>query len=179
MKRTFAGMLAAMLACAMLAAPVRAAYDASADTGAETVPADQEAQDEGELPALEEESVVDADEMASAAGLNPEEMQDDFSALWGVTGPTWEEDTADEVDGIVLFGEEAADETDGTPDYIFLSDRDYEPDSKAGHGSLMQNLAPNGKTIQLLVNGTPTEFEKGMGAHATSTLIYEIGRAHV
>ena len=175
MKRTFAGMLAAMLACAMMAAPVRAAYDASADTGAETVPAEQEVQDEEELPALEEESVVDADEMAGAAGLNPEEMQDDFSALWGVTGPTWEEDTADEVDGIALFSEEAADEIDGTPDYVFLSDRAYEPGSKAGHGSLMQNLAPNGKTIQLLVNGTPTEFEKGMGAHATSTLIYDIG----
>ena len=147
MKRTFAGMLAAMLACAMMAAPVRAAYDASADTGAETVLAEQAVQDEEELPALEEESVVDADEMAGAAGLNPEEMQDDFSALWGVTGPTWEEDTADEVDGIALFSEEAADETDGTPDYVFLSDRDYEPGSKAGHGSLMQNLAPNDKTI--------------------------------
>ena len=174
MKRTVAGLLAAMLAFSMMAAPVGAAYDASAETGTETVPAEQAEQDEAELPAPDEESVVDADEMAGAAGLDPEEMQDDFSALWGVSGPAWEEDTADEVDGIALFSEEADDETDGTPDYIFLSDRAYEPGSKAGHGNLMQNLAPNGKTIQLLVNGTPTEFEKGMGAHATSTLIYDI-----
>lgn len=171
MKKTIAGMLAAMLAVSMLAAPVGAAYDAAPGTEA----ADQNGTaDEAELPDLEDESVQDAEDMAGAAGLDIDDMQDDFSDLWDVTGPDWgdEDAAADAVDGLALYDEDAE---DGTPDYVFLSDRDYEPGSKAGHGNLMQNLAPNGKTIQLLVNGTPTEFEKGMGVHATSTLIYDIG----
>lgn len=175
MKRTFAGVLAGVLALSMLAVPARAAYDAAdtTDVSTETAAAQAETAGQGdeELPAPAEESVVDAADMAGAAGLDAESIQDDFSALWGVTGQNWDENTADEVDGIALFSEEA----DDSDDYVFLSDRDYEPGSKAGHGDLMQNLAPNGKTIQLLVNGTPTEFEKGMGAHATSTLIYDIG----
>ena len=175
MKRTFAGVLAGMLAFSMLAVPVRAAYDAADVTDAGTEAASAEQTDDGQedeaLPPVAEDSVVNADDMAGASGLDTESMQDDFAALWDVTGPAWDEDATDQVDGIALFSEDA----DTTPDYVFLSDRDYEPGSKAGHGSLMKNLAPNGKTIQLLVNGTPTNFEKGMGAHATSTLIYDIG----
>ena len=177
MKRTFAGALATMLAISMLATPMSAAYDAADETDAGTEPAQVQTEaepepteePEEELPPIEETSVVNAEDMAGAAGVDLDAMQDDFSALWGVTGDSY--DAMDEVDGIALYD---AGDAPAQANYLFLSDQDYDASSKISHGSFMRNLAPNGKTIQLLVNGTATPFEKGMGAHATSTLIYDV-----
>ncbi len=60
----------------------------------------------------------------------------------------------------------------------YLSDMEYEGESKVGWGSITldSNLETqyNNGLITLLVNGKKTYFLKGISAHATSTLIYNI-----
>lgn len=63
--------------------------------------------------------------------------------------------------------------------FIFLSDLDYlqdEKESYVGYGNISKNTNPNGGPIQLLVNQKVTTFGKGMGAHADSSLVYDIGK---
>ena len=58
---------------------------------------------------------------------------------------------------------------------IYLSDIEYDRNkSSAGWGSIKKDTNPNGGTIKLLVDGEAIEFKKGMGAHATSTLVYDV-----
>ena len=60
----------------------------------------------------------------------------------------------------------------------YLSDIDYEPESNVEWGSITldSNLETkyNNGLITLLVDGTKTYFLKGVSAHATSTLVYNI-----
>lgn len=58
--------------------------------------------------------------------------------------------------------------------YVYLSDIQYQDGSKAGWGNIQQNKNTDGGKISLIINGTRTYFEKGMGAHAASTIIYDI-----
>ncbi|MGL5381108.1 NPCBM/NEW2 domain-containing protein [Clostridium sp.] len=57
---------------------------------------------------------------------------------------------------------------------VYISDLDWEGTSSVGWGSFMRDKSPSGGVISLIKDGEPTQFEKGIGAHAQSTLIYDI-----
>ncbi len=57
---------------------------------------------------------------------------------------------------------------------IYLSDIDYTSDSRSGWGSLLKDKTSNNSKISVKIEGAYYTFEKGMWAHATSTLIYDI-----
>jgi len=62
-------------------------------------------------------------------------------------------------------------------DYIYLSDLEYESKmSKAGYGKIMKDANSDGKTIKLLVDGEVLEYKRGIGAHATSTVVYDLSK---
>ncbi len=75
----------------------------------------------------------------------------------------------DDESEIVLLSIEAKEEDD----VLYLSDIDpvY---SYIGWGYLRKDLSPSDTVITLRVNGAVTSFEKGLGAHAESTLIYDV-----
>lgn len=61
--------------------------------------------------------------------------------------------------------------------YYYISDLEYITEnnwSYSGYGSLMKDKNTSGGTISLLVDGTRVYFSKGMGAHASSLLTYDI-----
>lgn len=60
-------------------------------------------------------------------------------------------------------------------DFVYLSDIPYDnKQSKSGWGNLLKDQASNGSKITIRYeNGTWT-FDKGMWAHATSTLVYDL-----
>lgn len=60
--------------------------------------------------------------------------------------------------------------------FLYLSDLEYEPESRPGWGSIQKDKDVEGGTITLKVNQTVTYFEKGMGAHATSNIIYNVSQ---
>lgn len=170
-KRLIAGLLAAMLAAAILATPFSAA--AEDQTQPQAAESTVEVQEES---TSDDPTVHDARELMENAGLgdvSAEQMQGDFDAL--VPGEQQDlpaDQTGDMLDGFALFSLEQPAQS---ADYMFLSDVAYDPSSTIRHGSFMVNKAPSGNTIRLKVNGVETQFTKGMGAHATSTLIYDIG----
>lgn len=58
---------------------------------------------------------------------------------------------------------------------LYLSDIDYDSDlSNTEWKSIMKDANTDGVAIRLIVNGEVSTFDKGMGAHATSTLVYDI-----
>ena len=60
---------------------------------------------------------------------------------------------------------------------IYLSDLNYEADkSRPGWGGIRNDRNPDGGKITLIVDDEVTEFERGIGAHATSTVVYDISR---
>ena len=60
---------------------------------------------------------------------------------------------------------------------IYLSDLAYiKSQSDVSWGSIKVNQNIDGGTISLIVDGEKTEFTKGMGAHATSNLVYDISQ---
>lgn len=60
--------------------------------------------------------------------------------------------------------------------FDYLSDLE-ETSSSVGYGKLTKDKAISGKTITLLRNNEPVTFEKGLGAHASSSIVYDIGEA--
>ena len=62
--------------------------------------------------------------------------------------------------------------------FCYLSDIQYRSDSSVGWGAITydKNLdsSKNGGMINLIVDGQKKQFFKGISAHATSTLIYDI-----
>lgn len=58
---------------------------------------------------------------------------------------------------------------------LYLSDIDYDTNlSNTEWKSTMKDANTDGVAIRLIVNGEVSTFDKGMGAHATSTLVYDI-----
>ena len=58
---------------------------------------------------------------------------------------------------------------------VYLSNIDYDNKmSKTDYKYITKDSNTDGNKIKLLVNGEVTEFYKGMGAHATSTLVYDV-----
>ena len=76
------------------------------------------------------------------------------------------------------------DDTGKELDHLYLSDISYKS-AKSGHGSILMDKTASNTQITLMIHGASTAFEKGIWAHATSEIIYdltnynEIGRAHV
>lgn len=71
--------------------------------------------------------------------------------------------------------------TTKTMDVVVTSDFDYVTDlqevtgeSFSGWNGVRKNLAPQGTKITLLNNGLPVTYEKGLGAHANSQVVYDI-----
>lgn len=62
-------------------------------------------------------------------------------------------------------------------DELYLSDIEYvRNQTSTGDGAVKINQNNAGGTISLIVNNTVKEFEKGIGAHATSTVVYDVSR---
>ena len=60
-------------------------------------------------------------------------------------------------------------------EYLYLSDIDYiESQSRAGWGSILKDQANGGSKISVKVEGAFYTYDKGMWAHATSTIVYDI-----
>lgn len=60
-------------------------------------------------------------------------------------------------------------------EFIYLSDIDYiETESKSGWGSLLKDKTSANGRIQIKINGGAYSFDKGMWAHASSILMYDI-----
>ncbi|WP_304428031.1 discoidin domain-containing protein [uncultured Clostridium sp.] len=60
-------------------------------------------------------------------------------------------------------------------DCIYLSDIDYIANqSSAGWGNIKEDVNLDDEVIKLLVEGAEMEFEKGIVAHAPSTIVYDI-----
>ena len=61
--------------------------------------------------------------------------------------------------------------------YIYLSDIEYDTSkSNTAYGEIVKDLNHKKETIKLNVAGKVVEFDKGMGAHATSTLVYNLSQ---
>lgn len=62
-----------------------------------------------------------------------------------------------------------------TNETVFLSNISYDTKMSAtDYKHITKDTNTDGKKIKLLVDGEVVEFEKGMGAHATSTLVYDL-----
>ena len=62
-------------------------------------------------------------------------------------------------------------------DYYYISDMNYITEnnwSYTGYGNIMKDKNTDGGKISLLIEGTRVYFSKGMGAHASSLLTYDI-----
>jgi len=60
-------------------------------------------------------------------------------------------------------------------EFIYLSDIDYiASESKSGWGSLLKDKTSSNTKISVKVEGSAYSFEKGMWAHASSVLVYDI-----
>ena len=114
-------------------------------------------------------------EQAGNGDVTTEEMRNDFESVTSasVSLMSIDEDSASTITDST---------TSVTSNYgidlskcVFLSDINYiEDQSSVGYGKIMTNTNINGGLIQLLVDGTAQTFPKGMGAHANSTLVYDI-----
>lgn len=58
--------------------------------------------------------------------------------------------------------------------FAYLSDLSWESSSYVGYGDFSRDKSPNGGVIRLLRDGVATSFEKGIGAHAQSELVFDI-----
>lgn len=99
------------------------------------------------------------------------------------TGAEEDVDVNQGVDVEVAIGgteEKAADavaESATEAEYRYISDMEYITDNRwsyAGWGNIMKDKNIEGGTISLLLDGSRVYFKKGMGAHATSQLTYDI-----
>lgn len=106
------------------------------------------------VPSLEERS-----------GISTEQMQNDFQNQSAGEGVPVNDETS---------AEQIVREKRITDQYIYLSDRTPDASSKAGWGNIQTDRNVDGGSISLKIDGADVIFEKGMGAHATSNLIYDI-----
>lgn len=59
-------------------------------------------------------------------------------------------------------------------DYTYVSDADW-ASASCGWGSIKKDLSPSGNTIRLTdINNQEVKFEKGLGTHAKSTVVYDL-----
>ena len=65
------------------------------------------------------------------------------------------------------------DDTGKELDHLYLSDISYKS-AKSGHGSILMDKTASNTQITLMIHGASTAFEKGIWAHATSEIIYDL-----
>ena len=76
---------------------------------------------------------------------------------------------------LCLFVSQAQATEGNNSEYLYLSDIDYiESQSRAGWGSILKDQANGGSKISVKVEGAFYTYDKGMWAHATSTIVYDI-----
>lgn len=111
--------------------------------------------------------ISDGNDLESLAGVSIEQMQKDFENQSITAGENISDNS-----GIQTYtiSEQSSDS------FVYLSDLEYDPASKAGWGEIQKDKDVEGGTITLKLNDTVTYFQKGMGAHATSNLIYDISQ---
>ena len=64
-------------------------------------------------------------------------------------------------------------------EFIYLSDIDYiENQSSTGWGSILKDKTSNNTKITVKIDGVSNSFDKGMWAHATSVLVYDLSNYH-
>lgn len=97
------------------------------------------------------------------------------------TGADEEVDVDQGIDISAAIGDRDEDSTGvatlSEDNYRYISDMDYITDnnwSYAGWGNIMKDKNIEGGSISLLIDGSRVYFRKGMGAHATSQLTYDI-----
>ena len=59
-------------------------------------------------------------------------------------------------------------------EYCYLSDMDWATGSRPGWGELLKDRVSDGSKISVKVEGTYYTFDKGIWAHAASTVIYDL-----
>ena len=153
-KKILGAMLAAAIVCQTSASP--GVLTVRAET-ADSVTVDSSAVDE-----QEQIRHGDMDEHTGAEEDVDVNQGVDVEAAIGGT----EEKTAD-----------AAAESATEAEYRYISDMEYITDNRwsyAGWGNIMKDKNIEGGTISLLLDGSRVYFKKGMGAHATSQLTYDI-----
>ncbi len=70
--------------------------------------------------------------------------------------------------------EETSTEQDTSAEYCYLSDMDWAAGSKSGWGDLLKDKTSSNSKISVKVEGAYYAFDKGIWAHATSTVIYDL-----
>ena len=84
---------------------------------------------------------------------------------------------------VKAYGEESnnprvvSEETQANKNYLYLSDIEYVANkSSVGYSSIKLDKNIDNGVIKLIKNGEVINFAKGVGAHAKSTLVYDIGK---
>ena len=76
---------------------------------------------------------------------------------------------------VVVNSNSESSDSEVEQNYVYLSDIQYDASkSQVEYGSITINKNINGGIIKLLNNGEVIEYAKGVGAHAKSTLIYDV-----
>lgn len=109
---------------------------------------------------VQQERTEDIEEIT---GVSVEQMQEDFLAA-----------TENATEAIIEQPDVALFSLSQNSDYLYLSDIAYDASSAAPYGGIKVNKNVNGDLIALLVNGEKVTFQKGLGAHATSNIIYDV-----
>ncbi len=65
-------------------------------------------------------------------------------------------------------------EPDQSDRYVYLSDLEYLPSSRVGWGNLLKDTTSANTKITLKQNGVNVTFDKGLWAHATSNVYYDL-----
>lgn len=109
---------------------------------------------------------IDLEDVLEAKGQNTtvEQGQKDFASMVS--------ENVETIDNDIMTVYEL-DEKESNQ-FVYLSDLDYLSQSKAGWGNIQKDKNVDGGTISLVIDGEQTFFHKGMGAHATSNLIYDL-----
>ena len=162
-KKILGAMLAAAIVCQTSASPgvltVRAETADSVTVDSST--ADSSAADS----AVDEQEQIRHGDMDEHTGAEEDVDVNQGVDVEAAIGGT-EEKTAD-----------AAAESATEAEYRYISDMEYITDNRwsyAGWGNIMKDKNIEGGTISLLLDGSRVYFKKGMGAHATSQLTYDI-----
>lgn len=66
------------------------------------------------------------------------------------------------------------DEPDQSDRFVYLSDLDYLPSSRSGWGNILKDTTSAGGKITLKQDGMNVTFDKGIWAHASSNVYYDL-----
>ena len=162
-KKILGAMLAAAIVCQTSASP--GVLTVRAET-ADSVTADSSTADSSAADsAVDEQEQIRHGDMDENTGA-----EEDVDVNQGV-------DVEAAIGGTEEKAADAVAESATEAEYRYISDMEYITDNRwsyAGWGNIMKDKNIEGGTISLLLDGSRVYFKKGMGAHATSQLTYDI-----